>query len=186
MLWRVRGRPPLRGKAARQGEHVCQTPLSTRAPWHSTRHWGYITVENVHFCTCYIFAVVHSGTMHSDLIGRDRGPFTLMHFPRLVARQKDGSQPKVKKWTKMPFLFSFFVYMCCIVKSNHASLIAVHWQMPYSAFKFLFFPPPPSLPYPQLASVFPVQANWCFLLLGVECWASFNQSHFRHFYAVFY
>lgn len=72
--------------------------------------------------------------------------------------------------------------MCCIVKSNHASLIAVHWQTPYSAFKFLFPPPPPT---PSWHQFFPVQANWCFLLLGVECWASFNQSHFRHFYAVF-
>lgn len=124
--------------------------------------------------------------MHSDF-GRDKGPFTLMHFPRLVARQKDGSQPKVKKWMKMPFLFFLFVYMCCIVKSNHASLIAVHWQMPYSAFKFLFSPPPSLPPLPPVGvRFFPVQANWCFLLLGVECWASFNQSHFRHFYAVFY
>lgn len=38
--------------------------------------------------------------------------------------------------------------MCCIVKSNHASLIAVHWQMPYSAFKFLVFPLLPPAPYP--------------------------------------
>lgn len=72
---------------------------------------GDITVENVHFCTCYIFAVVHSGTMHSDLVGRDKGPFTLMHFPRLVARQSDGSQPKVKKWMKMPFFFFFFLFL---------------------------------------------------------------------------
>lgn len=77
--------------------------------WHSTRHWGY-HCRNVHFCTCYIFAV-HSGTMHSDLVGRDKGPFTLMHFPGLVARQRDGSQPKVKKWMKMPFLFSFCLHV---------------------------------------------------------------------------
>jgi len=105
--------PSERGKAARQGEHVCQTSLSTRTPWYSTRHWD-ITVENVHFCTCYIFAVVHSGTMHSDLVGIDKGPFTLMHFPRLVARQNDGSQPKVKKWMKMPFLFCFSFLFTCV------------------------------------------------------------------------
>lgn len=49
--------PPLRGEAARQGEHVCQTPLSTRAPWHSTRHWGYhcrkcSLLHLLHFCCC--------------------------------------------------------------------------------------------------------------------------------------
>lgn len=50
--------------------------------------------------------------------------------------------------------FFLFVYMCCIVKSNHASLIAVHWQMPYSAFKFLFnFFFFPSLPPPT--------PSWC-------------------------
>lgn len=136
-------------------------PSGARAPRHSTRHWD-ITVENVHFCTCYLFAV-HSGTMHSDF-GSDEGPFTLAFFffpPRLVAR--DGSQPVVKKWMKNPISFFFcFLYMCCIVKSNHASLIAVHWQTPYSAFKFLFFSLPP-YPYPQLASVFSCAGQLVFL-----------------------
>lgn len=57
------------------------------------------------------FLLLFSGTMHSDLVGRNKGPFTLMHFPRLVARQRDGSQPKVKKWMKMPFLFSFCLHV---------------------------------------------------------------------------
>uniref|UniRef100_A0A3B5KQ99 RRM domain-containing protein n=1 Tax=Xiphophorus couchianus TaxID=32473 RepID=A0A3B5KQ99_9TELE len=61
-----------------------------RAPRHSTRHWG-ITVGNVHFCTCSIFAV-HSGTMHSDLVGSRQGArHALKHFLRRVAT--DVSQP---------------------------------------------------------------------------------------------
>lgn len=44
------------------------------------------------------------------------------------------------------FPFFCFLYMCCIVKSNHASLIAIHGQTPYSAFKFLFFPSPFPVP----------------------------------------
>lgn len=173
--------PSLWDKAARQGEHVCRAALSMRAPWHSTRHWGYhcrkcSLLHLLHFCCC-------SQWHYAQWPYWDRqGALHTYAFSRLVARQKDGSQPNVK-WMKMqvfffPFFF-FLVYMCCIVKSNHASLIAVHWQMPYSAFKFLFFFPPS--PTPSWCLFFPVQANWCFLLLGVECWASFNQSHFRHF-----
>lgn len=54
-----------------------------------------------------------------------------------------GVSLRLRSGWKCHFFF-LFVYMCCIVKSNHASLIAVHWQMPYSAFNFLFFSPPPS------------------------------------------
>lgn len=169
-----RGCPP---KSAR----VPDVPSGARAPRHSTRHWD-ITVENVHFCTCYLFAV-HSGTMHSDF-GSHKGPFTLAFPPPQDLWPEMGVSLWLRSGWKIPFLF-FFFSMCCIVKSNHASLIAVHWQTPYSAFKFLFF----SLPLSRTPSwhpFFPVQASWCFLLLWPECRASFNQSHFRHFYAVFY
>lgn len=149
------------GEAARQGEHVCQS-LSTRTPWHSTRHWD-ITVGNVHFLHLLHFCCSQWHYAQWPCWER-QGTLHFKHSSRLVARQRDGSQP-VKKWMKMPFFFLFFVYMCCIVKSNHASLIAVHWQMPYSAFNFLFFPPFPSpSPSPSWHLFFPVQANWCFLL----------------------
>lgn len=49
--------PSRRDEAARQGEHVCRTSLGTRAPWHSTRHWGYhcrkcSLLHLLHFCCC--------------------------------------------------------------------------------------------------------------------------------------
>ena len=154
---------------------MCRASLGSRAPRHSTRHWGNhcrkcSLLHLLHFCCC-------SQWHYAQWPYWEKGPFTLLHFPWLVARQRVGSLPKVKRWMKMPFsfLFSFLFYMCCIVTSYHASLIAVHWQMPYSAFKYLFVSPS-SLPPSTLSwhLFFPVQANWCFLLLGVECRASFQ------------
>lgn len=84
-------------------------PVGPRAPRHSTRHWD-ITVENVHFCTCYLFAVVHSGTMHSDF-GSDEGPFTHAFFPPDLWPEM-GGQPVVKKWMKNPISFCFFFCFC--------------------------------------------------------------------------
>ena len=84
------------------------------------------------------------------LLGETRGPSHLCIFPDLWPDREMGVSLRLRSGWKCHFFF-LFVYMCCIVKSNHASLIAVHWQMPYSAFKFLFFSPsslPPSPPFP--------------------------------------
>lgn len=106
--------PPLfRGEAACRGEHVCRLSLGARAPRHYTRHWD-ITVENVHFCTCYLFAVVHSGTMHSDF-GSDEGPFTLAFSPPDLWPEMGVSLWLRSGW-KIPFLFFFFflVFFTCV------------------------------------------------------------------------
>lgn len=103
--------PPLfRGEAACRGEHVCRLSLGARAPRHYTRHWD-ITVENVHFCTCYLFAVVHSGTMHSDF-GSDEGPFTLA-FPPPDLWPEMGVSLWLRSGWKIPFFF-FLVFFTCV------------------------------------------------------------------------
>lgn len=87
------------------------------------------------------------------LLGKTRGPSLLCIFPDLWPDGKMGVSLRLRSGWKHHFFkknFFFLVYMCCIVKSNHASLIAVHWQTPYSAFKFLF----PPLPLPPVGISF--------------------------------
>lgn len=156
-------RPSRRGEATRQGEHVCRKSLSTRAPWHPTRHWGYhcrkcSLLHLLHFCCC-------SQWHYAQWLWERQGALHTYAFSQnLWPDGKMGVSLRLRSGRKCHFFF-LFVYMCCIVKSNHASLIAVHWQMPYSAFKFLFSPLPP-FPNPQLASVFSCASQLVFLTFG--------------------
>lgn len=153
--------PPLfRGEAACQGEHVvppvprCEgTPALHQALGYHCRKCSLLHL--LPFCCC-------SQWHYAQWLWERRGALhTCISPPDLWPEM--GVSLWLRSGWKIPFLFFFcFLYMCCIVRSNHASLIAVHWQTPYSAFKFLVFSPPP-FPYPQLASVFSCAGQLVFL-----------------------
>lgn len=141
-----------------------QTPLWGRAAEHESASWPSvcgrgtppgtgITVGNVHFLHLLYFCRSQLALCTVTLLGETRDRSLFQHF------LKHLSQMKVKKWRKMPPICFWFT--CCIVKSSHASLIAFHWQTPYSAFKFLvpslswlFFFSPPSQRKPTGVSYF--------------------------------
>ena len=112
-----------------------------------TRHWGEhwkcSLLHLLHFC-CLL---VHSCTV----------TFTLMQFPRLVARQKMGTSPGFRR---LNAFFFFLIYMCCILKSDRASLMADAIQCLYFFFLFFF--------HPQLVAVFSCASQLVFFTLGDE------------------
>lgn len=86
----------------------------------------------------------------------------------------------------MPFRFFFFpLFSFFRLHVLHSGEQSRKVSLPFIGkchtvpLNFLFLSPHP--PTPSWHLFFPVQANWCFLLLGVERWASFKPVAFQTF-----
>ncbi|KAA8595743.1 hypothetical protein FQN60_011034 [Etheostoma spectabile] len=67
---------------------VCAAFVEIKTPkCRLTRTWKTPCVKFA-FANLGLFSAETSGTMHSDLVGKDKGPFTLMHFHRLADDEK--------------------------------------------------------------------------------------------------
>lgn len=144
-------------------------PRVTRAPRHSTRHWGYHCRKMFTFALATFLLLFTVALCTVTLLGETRGPSHLCIFFPDLWPEKDGSQPKVKKWTKMPFLFSFCLHVLhSEEQSRKVSLpfIGKCHTVPLNFYFFPFLPPSPPNPYPQLASVFSCASQLVFLTFG--------------------